>query len=379
MGVLVGVHDELDAALNAMLLALIAKSIVDFANDDVDIVTNVNDGLNHTMVHIGIFNVNRSYLVMEDGLITSLHKDGIDHTLNEADVIVNGRLCLCVLPLVHGELCLRLLEHLLLLACDTLAFYLFLLPYLCLVFRLYITTALTAPALSLLGAEFVSPAVSSVALNDDDGSVIYSYDLHCSVLANRLATNRVHNLDAVVAETVLAVHEIPEFDIAAMACLLLLLLLLCSNGPSCSLLLATVLNSATKTFFVTAAVCNRGSNGWANGLSVLILSGVGIRGDFSLLGFSCHRGKVRSVHLCSGWDLDSNFSEDVVDGVTLRLMIRPLSMRMMMSMMIMMGIITLGVGSSAIPVLRPIHRASLVSLLGDFSGEASPNNVLGLG
>lgn len=230
MGVLVGVHDELDATFHAVLLALIAKRVKNVSNYCVDVVTNVDDCLDHTVVHICIFNVDRRCSLVEHSLIAALHEDSVDHSLDEADVVIDGWLGFGVLPLIHSELCLSLLEHLLLLAGYALALDFFLLPYLSLVLRLDVATALAAPALALLRAELVSPAMSAVALNDDDGRVLDSYDLDTSFLPASLATNCVHNLDAVVAEAVLTIHEIPEFDIAAMAGLLLLLLLLSSGA-----------------------------------------------------------------------------------------------------------------------------------------------------
>ena len=218
-----------------------------------------------------------------------------------------------------------LLEHLLLHLSNFLPFYLLLFPDLGLVLCNLISAALTTPPLSLLRTELVSPLMAALASDSDDCYVFNGNDGYFSVHLAGLALDRIDNLDAVVTKALLAVHEVPELNFASITCLLRLFSL-CDRASS-GLELATLLNCAGDA--VVAHVCTCIGVSLAHWLRIFIFSSCSLCA-FGLFDVGRHSCEIGSVNLWGYGDLNSDFSEYVVNLIPLRLLSMAMMPRMRM-------------------------------------------------
>ncbi len=82
--------------------------------------------------------------------------------------------------------------------------------------------ALTAPSLPLAWLEVVGPVVALMALDQDGGHLVNDDHIDASIMTFGLAAHSLHNLHTVVADSLGAISELPESDLAAVAGLLCL-------------------------------------------------------------------------------------------------------------------------------------------------------------
>ena len=286
-------YHKFDAASH-MIVMLFLYSVEDLSDDFIKVICLIDDCLDHPVLDSLVLHVNLLRLVTEHRPVSMLNNDGVHYPLDELHVRVDyhSLLGLSVLPLVDGELFLCLLKHLLLHLRDSLPFCLLLFANLSLILSNLVPAALSAPPLSLLGAELVSPMVATLTLNADDCHLFYCDNSYLSVHLRCLATYGVDDLDAVVAKALLAVHKVPELNFAAMTSLLGRLDLYDWAGDG--FLLTTLLDSGSET--VVAHVCTWRVDSWAHWLRIFVFSSGGL-GAFGLLGLSCHGGKIGSVNL----------------------------------------------------------------------------------
>ena len=235
MGVSIRVEDELDATFDTLLLVTITDLVEDGVEDLIDgaILSHLDDGFNHLVLYLLFIEVkrSRSRLIrsIKDRIVSILYYYGIYYSLDELNVgviiIISSSIvahvvsdvCSCS---IHGELSLCLLEHLLLFSCDTLTFSLLLLADESFVFGELSSAALLAPALPLSRSEIIDPTVSLVAAHFDDGLIeVVDDDFDATFVAESLCSDSIDNLDAIVANLVLVVSDLPEGDLAALACL----------------------------------------------------------------------------------------------------------------------------------------------------------------
>mgnify|MGYP001028110963 CR=1 FL=1 len=130
------------------------------------------------------------------------------------------RLCLLI---QSTELGLSLLEHLCLMRCDALSLNLFLLSDRCLVLGNLGPAALTAPTLALSRPEVIGPHVSHATLNLN-GRCLLSWqgkNLDLPAVLFGLHADSVYYFNAIVADLVLTVSELPEGNLTPMASLFL--------------------------------------------------------------------------------------------------------------------------------------------------------------
>jgi len=242
VGVSVGVHHELDAALDALLVAL-ANPVEDCMDHSIDaFLPDCNYGFNYLLLCDRVVRIDPRLRCSEDSLIALLYYDGVHDLLDEAHMGVY------LGPFDNSlvsDLSEGLLIHLLLLGGDALPLGLLLLANSGLVLRDLLAAALTAPARALARAEVVLPLVAFLARDNDGGHASRSDNADAATLLLGLAAHSLHNLDAVVANAVPGVSELPESDLTSvtwlLGCLILLLMLIFSSTLLLESLLVTAL------------------------------------------------------------------------------------------------------------------------------------------
>ena len=237
MSVLVWVNHEFETALNAVLLVFV-NALEDRSNYIFyAIFTNIDNCVNHSMLNFLIINIYYSCFCVEDRLLTVLNNDSINYSFNESHIWISSNFCLT--DRVHessfkSELLLSLTEHLLLLLCDTLFIDLFFSSDSNL-FLLYIfTTAILALALPSTRSEVVESLMSPLASNSNNSdTLVIVNDLNLTSITFCLVACCINNPNTVVANHVLCIGELTEFNCAASAWHL------CSCKYSINLLLAS--------------------------------------------------------------------------------------------------------------------------------------------
>ena len=378
MGVPIGVHHELDAAFNTVLLTFghLIEDGVDYLINA--ILTDCDDSLNHAMLHIDIVWINLcicSGHYLKYSLISTLYYNGVHYLVHELYMWVH----LCGPLLVNyylscsleSELLLCLSEHSLLLSRNSLSFCLFLFSDVGLVLGDLITPALSAPSLALTWTEIVDPSVALSALDSDNGLVAIN-DAHLggASMAYRLAADGSDDLDTVVADLMLGIGELPESDAASTA------RLLCT----CTTLLVIALAltnfnsrmSVTLLWLVNWAIASSDSIRlralvFSAGLSAASVSytccACGSAGSLSRLAcrFCCHLCEIWFVCRCTFFlfRFHADLGKDIVNSEATWLLWLRMRMRMSMSIGMMMRRMLIAGGSSI------ISGTSLGSLLAD--------------
>ena len=209
MSVTIGVHHELDASFNALLL-LRCDLIEDGSNYTVNLVLAYSDdSFDHLDLDRSVFRVDFS-----PGLWVN---DRLNNLLDELSVRIDG--CMLYDGIV-GNLSHCLSEHLFLFLSDSFSFSFLFLAYPGLVCGDAVATALSAPALSLAWSEVIGPMMASSASDVDNGDSISLDNLDPSSASSCLLTGCIDDLDTVVADTMLFIGELPERNLAALAWLL---------------------------------------------------------------------------------------------------------------------------------------------------------------
>ena len=254
MSVAIGVHHELNTSFNSLLLLLV-HLIKDSANDAVDsVLANGNDDFDHLHLDSGVVGV--------DSLMGLWVNYRVNDLLNEVSVGVNSRLLHKSLLCDFGE---RLLVNLFLFSLNSFSFLLFFLSDASLVLSNSFSAALAAPSLALTWAKIVLPMMATAACNHDNGDAVFLDHLNTATISTRLRAHCIHNLDAVVADAVLHICELPESDLTAVARLLV------RTGLTVvfSLMLTTLLNSCLERNRVVILTCHlRSCSGLFTGLAL---------------------------------------------------------------------------------------------------------------
>ena len=340
MGVSVGVHHELDAAFDALLVAL-ANLIKDCMDDVVDtIFTDCNNCIDHLLLSFGGVRIDFGLGWSKYRVVSLLYYYSVHDLLYEANMRVDlGALC----DGLVRDLCKSLLVHLLLLDSDTLPFCLFLLSNMGLVFVDLLTTALLAPPAGLTWTEIVHPAVALAASHDYCGDTLGCNNLDSPAVSLCLAADRLDDLHAVVANLMFSICELPEGDLASVAWLLCLLGLYTLLLLLLSLLLSALFNSFLESLLSILT--------WSHFLSFFIFGsgfGAGFTLNLSLLKFTdlsasllrCNGCEVRAINvigITTGRDADTDIREERVHAYTRRLLGLRMGMGSMSMTMMIMG------------------------------------------
>lgn len=351
------------------------NSVEDGVDDFINpIFSNIYDGINKAMLHVLIVGINFCSCCCVSCI--ALLYNCIDYLLDETHVRVNFGYSSYLLFNIckEGKLFAGLREHLLLLIRDSLLLFFFLSSDAFLFLSNLFAAALTAPLLTLTRSEVVCPFVTLRAVNLDDSLFIANINSIVSTVTLSLHSYCIYNLDTIVADLMDLICELPECNFATKANVFAMphasspsRILLSDN-----LLLATLFNSVSgdALFFCISFVCtNKSTTLAACCLCFVIVSVIwgncrGGSGFWSLnsrgffdynisvaaLGYlSCDMSEVRSVG-CSFCchsvlsrffvvDIHADLCEEVINFITLSLLlfIRRLTMLMMMRML--MGII----------------------------------------
>ena len=342
MGVSVGVHHELDAAFDALLVAL-ANLVEDCMDDVVDsIFTDCNNSFNHLLLCFWGVRVDLRLGWPKYRVISLLYYDSVHDLLDEANVGVDLSAFCDGLMRNLGK---SLLVHLLLLDSDTLPFCLFLLSNMGLVLVDLLTTALFAPPASLAWTEVVHPAVALAAGHDYCGDTLGCNNLDPPTVSLCLAAHRLNDLHAVVANLMFSIRELPEGDLAAVAWLLCLLGLYTLLLLLLGLLLSALFNSLLENWL---GVLPRGhflsffilGSGLGAGFTLLVSVLLLIFTDLSASLLRCNGCEIRAINvvgITTGRDADTNVREERVHADTRRLLGLRMGMGSMSMTMMMMG------------------------------------------
>ena len=210
MGVSVGMHHELDAAFDSLLVAL-TNLVKDRMENAIDVIfTNCNYCVNHLLLSNRVIEIEHWHFRLINSASSSKYwffantnYNCVYYSLHETRMWVYlwymmtlGYICFL------GHLSVSLLIHLFLLSRDTLSLCFFLLSDACFVLCETLASALSTPALSLPWTEVIVPCMAFLAGYYDDSNSRRCKNFDISTMFPSLAADCVNDLDTVMAESV---------------------------------------------------------------------------------------------------------------------------------------------------------------------------------
>ena len=242
MRVSVGVHQELHSPFHSLLLLTLADHIENLREHLLHaFFSQVHDSSHKALLVLSVINVHKTailaffsmrehnyvvFIIVVGVMVSrddSVNNNCIDNSVNEMFIFVDCRhfvgfgVVFINLLLVFNEGSLGLFKDALLFTGDSLLFFAVGLTNACLLVRNLLLAALLAPTLSLFWLEFVYSLMASLATNDQESGSFNFCNADTSLVPRRLPSNRVYNLDTVVAQLVRDVCKLAEVNHATFA------------------------------------------------------------------------------------------------------------------------------------------------------------------